>query len=76
MSYESGGGYSGQHRPIQAFYGVIIHDCRKRGDKDEMRKVAAEARAALQNKGDAPPEKVKEVEDALKELEAALNKAG
>jgi hypothetical protein len=73
MSYQSGGG-SG--RPINAFYGVIIHDCRKRGDKEEMRKVAAEARAALQNKGEASSEKVKEVEDALKELEAALNKAG
>jgi hypothetical protein len=75
MSYQSGG-TAGAGRPIHAFYGVIIHDCRKRGDKEEMRKVVAEARAALQNKGDASPEKVKEVEDALKELEAALHKAG
>ncbi|MBV8371201.1 MAG: DUF1843 domain-containing protein [Candidatus Eremiobacteraeota bacterium] len=76
MSYQSGGGYGGDGRPIHAFYGVIIHDCIKRGDKEEMRKIAAEARAALQKKEGASQEKVKEVEDALKELEAALNKAG
>jgi hypothetical protein len=75
MSYEPGGG-GGGYRPINMFYGVIIHDCIKRGNKEEMRKVAAEARTALQNKGGADQAKVKEVEDALKELEAALNKAG
>ncbi len=74
MSYQ--GGYQGDDQPIHAFYGVIIHDCIKRGNAEEMRKCASDARSALNKKGDAPPEKVKEVEDALKELEAALSKAG
>jgi hypothetical protein len=72
MSYQ----YGGDPRPIHMLYGVIIHDCIKRGDKEEMRKLAAEARAALQKKEGASAEKVKEVEGALKELEDALNKAG
>jgi hypothetical protein len=68
--------YESDDQPIHAFYGVIIHDCIKRGNADEMRKCASNARSALSKKGDAPPEKVKEVEDALNELETALSKAG
>jgi hypothetical protein len=74
MSYQ--GGYQGDDQPVNMFYAVIIHDCIKRGNAEEMRKCASDARSALSKKGDATPEKVKEVEDALKELEAALSKAG
>ncbi len=54
-----GGG--GGFRPL---YGVVIHDCIKRGNKDEMKKLLAEAKQA--NQGD--------LGGAIKDLEAALAK--
>jgi len=52
----------GSHpRPL---YGVVIHDCIKRGNKDEMKKLLAEARQA--NQGD--------LGGAIKDLEGALAK--
>lgn len=58
-----GGGYGGG--PV-VFYGVVIHDCIKRGNKDEMKKVLADAKKHHQEQGD--------LGKAIKELEAALGK--
>lgn len=49
---------------IRPLYGVVIHDCIKRGNKDEMKKLLAEAKQA--NQGD--------LGGAIKDLEAALAK--
>lgn len=54
-----GGG--GGFRPL---YGVVIHDCIKRGNKDEMKKLLAEAKQANQA----------DLGGAIKDLEAALAK--
>jgi len=48
------------------FYGVVIHDCIKRGNKDEMKKLLADAKKHQQEEGD--------LGKAIKELEAAVNK--
>lgn len=48
------------------FYGVIIHDCIKRGNKDEMRQLLADAKKHYDEEGD--------LGKAIKELEAAVNK--
>jgi hypothetical protein len=55
-----GGSYGGG--PV-VFYGVIIHDCIKRGNKDEMRQVLTDAKKHHDDVG-----------KAIKELESALNK--
>lgn len=62
-----GGGYGGGSGggPVM-FYGVVIHDCIKRGNKDEMKKVLADAKAHQQQQGD--------LAKAIKELEDAVNK--
>ncbi|HSY50247.1 MAG TPA: DUF1843 domain-containing protein [Thermoanaerobaculia bacterium] len=62
MASPSGGSGGG---PV-AFYGVVIHDCIKRGNKDEMKKVLADAKKYHQEQGD--------LGKAIKELEAALSK--
>jgi hypothetical protein len=59
----TGGGYGGG--PVM-FYGVVIHDCIKRGNKDEMKKVLADAKKHHQEQGD--------LGKAIQELEAALSK--
>jgi hypothetical protein len=59
----TGGGYGGG--PV-VFYGVVIHDCIKRGNKDEMKKVLADAKKHHQEQGD--------LGKAIKELEDAVNK--
>lgn len=46
------------------FYGVVIHDCIKRGNKDEMLKLLADAKAHLEAQGD--------LGKAIQELEAAI----
>jgi uncharacterized protein YlxW (UPF0749 family) len=54
----------GSHpRPL---YGVVIHDCIKRGNQDEMKKLLDEARQAHQSQGD--------LGKAIKDLESALGK--
>ena len=61
--YGGGGSYGGG--PV-VFYGVVIHDCIKRGNKDEMKKLLADAKKHHQEEGD--------LGKAIKELEAAVNK--
>ena len=61
----SGGGKGGGGGPVM-FYGVIIHDCIKRGNKDEMQKLLADAKKHHEEEGD--------LGKAIKELEAALGK--
>ena len=61
--YGGGGSYGGG--PV-VFYGVVIHDCIKRGNKDEMKKLLADAKKHHQEEGD--------LGKAIKELEAAINK--
>jgi len=51
---------------IRPLYGVVIHDCIKRGNHDEMKKLLDEARQAHQQQGD--------LGKAIKDLEAALGK--
>ena len=63
--YGGGGGGSYGGGPVM-FYGVIIHDCIKRGNKDEMKKVLADAKKHQEEQGD--------LGKAIKELEAALGK--
>ena len=54
----------GSHpRPL---YGVTIHDCIKRGNHDEMKKLLAEAHQALKEQGD--------LGQAIRDLEGALGK--
>jgi hypothetical protein len=68
MSNSGGGGYKSGDAgwgPV-VFYGVVISDCIKRGNKDEMRKLLADAKKHHQEEGD--------LGKAIKELEAALNK--
>ena len=62
-SGSGGGGYGSYGGPV-IYYGVIIHDAVKRGDKAEMQRVLAEAKAAQEAQGD--------LGKAIKELEAAL----
>ncbi len=57
------GGGGGVIRPL---YGVVIHDCIKRGNQDEMKKLLDEARQAHQQQGD--------LGKAIKDLESALGK--
>jgi hypothetical protein len=57
-----GGGYGG---PV-VFYGVVIHDAIKRGNKDELKKLLADAKKHHEEEGD--------LGKAIKELEAAVNK--
>jgi len=45
---------------------VVIHDCIKRGNQDEMKKLLDEARQAQQQQGD--------LGKAIKDLESALGK--
>lgn len=62
-----GGGYGGgSHGGPVVFYGVVIHDCIKRGNKDEMQKLLADAKKHHQDEGD--------LGKAIQELEAAVNK--
>ena len=56
------GGYGG---PV-VFYGVVIHDAIKRGNKDELQKLLAAAKKHHQEQGD--------LGKAIKELEDAVNK--
>jgi len=58
-----GGGGGG---PIRPLYGVVIHDCIKRGNHDEMKKLLDEARQAHQQQGD--------LGKAISDLESALGK--
>jgi hypothetical protein len=62
-SYKGGGGSPGG--PVM-FYGVVIHDCIRRGNEDEMKQVLADAKKHHQEQGD--------LGTAIKELEAALAK--
>ncbi len=57
-----GGGGS----PIRPLYGVVVHDCIKRGNQDEIKKLLDEARQAHQQQGD--------LGKAIKDLESALGK--
>ena len=52
--------------PIRPLYGVVVHDCIKRGNQDEMKKLLDEARQAHQQQGD--------LGKAIKDLESALGK--
>jgi hypothetical protein len=63
--YGGGGGGSYGGGPV-VYYGVVIHDTIKRGNKDEMRKLLADAKKHHQEQGD--------LGKAIQELEAALNK--
>ena len=56
----------GGHSPFRPLYGVVIHDCIKRGNQDEIRKLLDEARQAHQQQGD--------LGKAIKDLENALAK--
>ena len=65
----TGGGYGGgkgSYGGPVVFYGVVISDCIKRGNKDEMKKLLADAKKHHQEEGD--------LGQAIKELEAAVNK--
>lgn len=57
------GGGGSHPRPL---YGVVIHDCIKRGNQDEMKKLLDEARQAHQQQG--------ELGKAISDLESALGK--
>jgi len=63
MANPSGGSYGGG--PV-VFYGVVIHDAIKRGNKDELQKLLADAKKHHQEEGD--------LGKAIKELEDAVNK--
>ena len=56
----------GGHSPFRPLYGVVIHDCIKRGNQDEIKKLLDEARQAQQQQGD--------LGKAIKDLESALAK--
>jgi uncharacterized protein DUF1843 len=58
------GGYGSSGGPVM-YYGVIIHDAIKRGDKEEMRRVLADAKKAKEAQGD--------LGKAIQELESALS---
>lgn len=62
-SYGGGGGYGGG--PVK-FYGVVIHDSIKRGNRDELQKLLTAAKQQHEEQGD--------LGKAIKELEAALAK--
>jgi hypothetical protein len=49
-----------QGAPLQALYGVIIHDCIRRGDKNEMSDLLVEARRQYSDLGSA----IKDLEKA------------
>jgi hypothetical protein len=61
-----GGGYGGGGYGPVVFYGVVIHDAIKRGNKDELKKLLADAKKHHQEQGD--------LGKAIKELEDAVNK--
>lgn len=66
MSSSGSGGYGGgSHGGSTHFYGVIIHDAIKRGNKEEMRQVLADAKKTHEAQGD--------LGKAIQELEAALS---
>ena len=61
-----GGGYGGgSHGGPTHFYGVIIHDAIKRGNKEEMQQVLTDAKKTHEAQGD--------LAKAIQELEAALS---
>jgi hypothetical protein len=65
-SYNSGGKSKGSHGGPRFFYGVTIHDCIKRGNKEEMHSLLAEAKKHYQEEGDLGA--------AIQELEKAISK--
>ena len=64
MATKNDGG--GSHHGPHVFYGGPIHNCIKRGNKDEMEEMLAQAKAHYAEEGD--------LGNAIKELEAALKK--
>jgi uncharacterized protein DUF1843 len=63
MSSSGSGGY-GSHGGPTHFYGVIVHDAIKRGNKEEIQKVLADVKKTHEAQGD--------LDKAIQELEAAL----
>lgn len=59
------GGYGGSYGGQVMYYGVIIHDAIKRGDKAELQKLLADAKRTHEAQGD--------LAKAIQELEAALS---